>query len=182
MALFVVGQFWLHEHDKRVKADVRAEATAAQSDSLARVLATRDKEMARQDSVTVVIREQLKEQQIRLATTAVAAQEQTSSAVANLRRQLSADMKPMLDSIIRGYEKQLAIKDEQLAAQRKLTDLAEAQVASRDSTLAAIRRLNQSISAELDLANKRGNKSLQQKVAGGLPWLAVGIVLGSRIH
>lgn len=176
------SQLWLHEHDKRVKAEVQAALSAQLTDSLKAILKDQDQLMARQDSLIQEQRVVLVNQQQKLAAASIEAAHNTNVAVSNLRGKLSDEMKPLLDSITRGYERQLAIKDEELLAQKKLTALAEAQVTSRDSVLAAIRRVNESIQAELTLANKRANKSLFAKTKDALPLLALAFLAGSQVH
>ena len=174
------GLLWLHQHDTLVKAETLAEVEGAKSDSLKSLLTTRNLIMAKQDSLIATQTEAIKNQQIKLAQVAIDAQNQTNTAVATLRSQLSDAMKPLLDSITRGYERQLEIKNQQLESERRISALLRIQVAQRDSTIDAIKQLNASISAQLTLANKRTNKGLLAQAQSALPWIAAGYLVGSR--
>lgn len=169
---------WIKQHDALIKAEAIAQIEGAKADSLRTMLASRDSIMAKQDSLIAIQTEAIKSQQVRLAQASVDAQNQTGSAVATLRSQLSEAMKPLLDSVTKGYEKQLEIKNQQIDAERKINSLLLIQISQRDSTLAAVRRLNESLSAQLSLANKRVSKSLKDKAVDALPWVFAGYLVG----
>lgn len=167
---------WLRQHDDAVRMRTLAEEQSKQADSLAVLLDARNKIMLRQDSLIKAQTAAIREQEIRLVQAGIAAQNQTNTAVNTLRSQLSESLKPLLDSVTRGYEKQLAIKDQQIESERKINLLLQTQVSQRDSTLEAIRRLNDALSAQLAVINKQTHKGIIAQAKAVLPWIAAGYI------
>lgn len=170
---------WLYEHDKRVRAEGRAEAQAEVIDSLRGVADSALAEVAHKDSTVVVQRVMLEAQQQQIAEVAAVARRQTQVAVASLRDELDDRQKEMLDTITSGFERQLAAKDSMFAAQVRLTTLAESQVDSRDIAIAKIQQASSVVYDAWEVEKKRARPGLITKVLRAVPVVAatVGLTL-----
>lgn len=175
----VAGGLWLHEHDKRVRAEGRAETLAKQVDSLATEAALAKLMVVQKDSAVAIQRTVIAAQQKQIEDVAAVARKQTQIAVNTLRETLDSAQRIALDQITEGYENQLRFKDSLLAAQARLTRLAEEQVEVRDS---AYRKLEQASTVVYDawqVEKKRASPGLVEKAIRVLPVVAsaVGLTL-----
>lgn len=164
---------WLRQHDNAVRAEERAKVAAQASDSLKQEVEKRDSALAKQDREIEVQRTALVKTQQSLATKEASAKRETSAAVATLRSQLNDEMKALLDSVINGYNRQLAVKDSMIQVEQRMRQLADSQAAARAKQIESLRRLNESIEAALAIERKRGNRTLVQKVIQIAPWAAI---------
>lgn len=173
------GFIWLREHDARVRAEGRAETLAKQVDSLATEAAVAKLIVVQKDSAVAIQKTVIAAQQKQIEEVAAVAKRQTQIAVNSLRETLDSAQRIALDQITEGYDNQLRFKDSLLAAQARLTRLAEEQVAVRDS---AYRKLEQASNVVYDawqVEKKRASPSLASKIVRAIPVVAstVGLTL-----
>lgn len=174
------GYLWLRQHDRAVRAEGRAEELGRQADSLRVVVREDSIRSARRDEVIDSQHTVIEEQKREIIAQEVAVIQLTSATVAGLRNRLPADLQTVLDSVVKGYEQQLALKDEQIALEARKVALERERVASRDSTIDALRRLNASIEAEVVTLRRETKRSVWDRIGEIAPWAAAAYALGSR--
>jgi hypothetical protein len=179
VAIGAVGFGWLREHDSRVRAEGRAEALATSVDSLRAVAEEAVAAIATKDSAVAIQKVVIQAQQKQIEEVAAVARKQTQIAVASLRETLDSAQKVMLDEIESGYERQLASKDSMLAAQARLTALAESQVADRDIAIQKIQQASTVVYDAWQVEKKRANPSFVKKAIRAVPVVltTIGITL-----
>ena len=184
MVVWIVGASaiavfaWLHEHDKRVRAEGRAEALETKIDSLKLVsdsahmaVVIKDSTVALQKAVIAVQRKQMEESY-------AAQRRQTQAAVSTLRESLDSAQKVALDQITTGYEHQISAKDSILAYQTKLTVLANEQLAVRDSAYSKLQQASNVVFDAWQVEKKRASPGLVAKVVHAIPVVAGAVLLG----
>lgn len=180
--MLAAGGIWLRQHDAAVRADVKAEILSGAVDSLKDELSSRDSLLILRDSIVMKQKSVIEQQQEDLARQELQTNQATMAAVARVRGQLTEELKPLFDSVTTGYERQIAIKNEQLLAEHKLTLLYYAQLETRDSVISSLRRLNESITAKLEIAERQTHKSLTKQIVDALPIVAAGVIIGTRLR
>lgn len=100
-----------------------------------------------------------------------AAAKATATAVATLRAELTAEQQTQLDSIVAGFNQQLAIKDARLVQAEAMTRLEMAKVAKRDSLLDQMNQLNKDLAKQLTDETKRNKPNLTSKVITASGWI-----------
>ena len=174
------GVLWLRQHDATIRAETLAEESAKRADSLAIIVKRDSFELADRDKISAEQTALILQQQKEILAAGIKAQAVTNAAAQALREQLSVELIPLFDSVEAGYKKQIALKDEQIAAQLRITDLANQRIADRDSVIVGLRRLQASLEAEVVVANKRAKRSLLARAGEVAPWVIGAYVLGTR--
>ncbi|HEY6022392.1 MAG TPA: hypothetical protein VIY48_21795 [Candidatus Paceibacterota bacterium] len=175
VALVSFGGLWLHEHDKRVQAEVRSKIY---QDSVATLHI-----IARDDSVKIIRADSLAHANaLAIAALQTAAWEHeeiakanTKNAVERLKVSLSADQRKQLDSIVLQYDARLAAKDSLFAATMRLNDIAHhAQIAARDSSISNLRQLNVTLQNAWDNERKLSHTGFTKRLTTVVAAVAVG--------
>lgn len=173
----MVSWLWLHEHDKRVRADANTEIMTDSVKLVTHKLATLSdiikdsdrKSKQSQDSLVAEI-------QLHKKAEAVVTKH-TEALIAQVRQAVAQEHQAEFDSLITTYDTRLAEKDSMFAAQVRLTQLAESRVIVRDSAIEGLKQANATIyNAWRQLKNAK-QKSLRQRVISALPLIAVTMVV-----
>lgn len=157
---------WKASIKQSVLAEVRLEESkrqVAQIDSMRKAMEAKD-EMLR------VQRQEIINKRAELSRREQAAAKATASAAADLRKELTVVQQIKLDSIISGYEHQLALKDQQIEQAEAMNRLTMGQVAVRDTMLESMRRVNSELLKKLEAETKRNKPSVFDKVVKYAGW------------
>lgn len=104
----------------------------------------------------------------------------TSAAVAQLRSQLTGEQRALLDSIEAGYQRQLAIKDQQIQAAAAMYRLEQGRVASRDSVIDKMQTVQDSLFKQVQKLTKATKKSTLDQVITYGGWIVAGIAVATK--
>lgn len=178
MVVLGLGFFWLREHDRAVRAEAESKVLREQNDSLRVIVKADSLRLLDSDLRALEQQATIRAQQAQLDQALAAARNTTAIATAALRDRLSEDLRPLLDSITQGFERQLAIKDSVIATHLKSIELEQGRVASRDTTIAALRTLNASIEKEVEALRRQKSPSLLKRAGDALPFIVAAYFLG----
>ncbi len=178
-ALVGVGLMWLRAHDAKVRYQVLADERIRQVKAVGTTLDSAIKRLDMKDSLiahqALIIRSKDSAAVVAIAT----ARRSTQVVVRNLRESLDVAQATQLDSVVAGYERQIAGYKEQIQNGAKLLMLEQSRVASRDSVIGQMRdSLNSVITRYIEAENRgQSQPSLVMKYG---PWAIAAAALFIR--
>lgn len=128
------------------------------------------KQMKQKDVVIAKQQAELVAKNDELARQHTAAAKATAASVAKLRAQLTVEQQAQLDSIEAGYNRQLAIKDQQIEAAGAMYRLEQGRVASRDSVIDKMQTVQDSLFKQVTKLTKATKQSTLDKVVQYSGW------------
>lgn len=140
-----------------------------QVDSIAKLMKRQDEAIAKQKA-------EIAAKQAELDRRAAAVAKVTAATVAALRVTLNVEQAAKLDTVVAGFNAQLAIKDQQIEQGKAMYQLEQARVANRDSLLMLTRSVNDSLLKQLVIVTKQAKPSLGNKIVQYAGWGAAVLI------
>jgi hypothetical protein len=161
------GVVWIKEHDARIRAEERVSIITQRADSLGIVVDSFHSAIAIADSMHHAEKKAAEVKVARLSAAAEFVKRNNDAAIIELKKELTNSQQEALDSIVSGFNRQLALRDTMMAAQARLVESAEHHAELYRQAFDASERHAAELQLIVDNLNKVQHHSTVHKVISG---------------